>query len=83
MAFCGGPTFEICRKYGWQHMIGLKDQESLSVTREFAAQSKSLPPNLLSCGPAKDAAVSPGFRWVEKSPMWIRIADNTLFLLYL
>ena len=63
--FAGGPTFEICRKYGWQYMIVLKDQDLPSVNQEFEALSKLLPQNRFSCRPVKDAEISQCYRWVE------------------
>jgi hypothetical protein len=63
--FAGGPTFEICRKYGWQYMIVLKDQDLLSVNQEFDALSKLLPENRLCCRSVKDAEISQCYRWVE------------------
>jgi hypothetical protein len=63
--FAGGPTFEICREYGWQYMIVLKDQDLPSINQEFEALSKLLPQNRLSC-PVKDAEATQCYRWVEK-----------------
>ncbi len=63
--FAGGPTFEICRKYGWQHMIVLKDHDMPSVNQEFEALSKLLPQNRVSCRPVRNAEISQCYRWVE------------------
>jgi hypothetical protein len=63
--FAGGPTFEICRKYGWQYLIVLKDHDMPSVNQEFEVLSKLLPQNRFSCRPVKNGEVSQCFRWVE------------------
>jgi hypothetical protein len=63
--FAGGPTFDICRKYGWEYMIVLKDNDLPSVNQEFEALSKLLPKNGFSWHPVKNGEVSQCFRWVE------------------
>jgi hypothetical protein len=63
--FAGGPTFEICRKYGWQHMIVLKDHDLPSVNEEFETLSRLLPQNLFSCRPVGEAEICQCYRWVE------------------
>lgn len=63
--FAGGPTFDLCRKYGWQYMIVLKDHDMPSVNQEFEVLSKLLPQNRFSCRPVKNGEVSQCFRWVE------------------
>jgi hypothetical protein len=63
--FAGGPTFDICRRYGWHYMIVLKDHDMPSVNQEFEVLSKLLPQNRCSCRPVKNAEVSQCFRWVE------------------
>jgi len=45
--FAGGPTFDLCRRYGWKFMIGLKDDDLSSVNEEFDALSKLQPENRL------------------------------------
>jgi hypothetical protein len=37
--FAGGPTFDLCRRYGWRSMIVLKDDDLPSVNEEFEALS--------------------------------------------
>ena len=41
--FAGGPTFDLCRRYGWKFMIVLKDDDLPSVNEEFDALSKFNP----------------------------------------
>lgn len=63
--FAGGPTFDLCRKYGWEYMIVLKDHDLPSVNEEFAALSKLVPENQFSCRALKNGEVSQCFRWIE------------------
>lgn len=63
--FAGGPTFDLCRRYGWKFMIVLKDNDLPSVNEEFAALSKLQPENQLSWHTGKNAEVNQDFRWVQ------------------
>lgn len=63
--FAGGPTFELCHRYGWKFMIVLKDDDLPSVNEEFVALSKLQPENRLSWRTGKDAQIRQLFRWVD------------------
>jgi hypothetical protein len=63
--FAGGPTFDLCRRYGWKFMIVLKDDDLPSVNEEFDALSKLQPENRLVWRTGKQAQIKQVFRWVD------------------
>ena len=63
--FAGGPTFDLCRRYGWKFMIVLKDDDLPSVNEEFIALSKLQPENRLIWRTGKEAQIKQVFRWVD------------------
>lgn len=63
--FAGGPTFHLCRKYGWGYMIVLKDHDLPSVNQEFESLSQLQPRNRFSGRTGNDAEISQSFRWVD------------------
>jgi len=63
--FAGGPTFGLCRRYGWKFMIVLKDDDLPSVNEEFEALSKLQPENRLVWRTGKQAQIKQAFRWVD------------------
>jgi hypothetical protein len=63
--FAGGPTFDLCRRYGWKFMIVLKDDDLPSVNEEFDALSKLQPENRLAWRTGKEAQIKQLFRWVD------------------
>ena len=63
--FAGGPTFHLCRSYGWKFMIVLKDHDLSSVNEEFAALSKLQTENRLCWRTGNNAEVKQDFRWVD------------------
>jgi hypothetical protein len=63
--FAGGPTFDLCRCYGWKFMIVLKDDDLPSVNEEFDALSKLQPENRLAWRTGKGAQIKQVFRWVD------------------
>ena len=63
--FAGGPTFDLCRRYGWKFMIVLKDDDLPSVNEEFEALSKLQPENRLTWRTGKEAQIKQVFRWAE------------------
>ena len=63
--FAGGPTFDLCRRYGWKFMIVLKDDDLPSVNEEFDALSKLQPENRLAWRTGKEAQIKQVFRWVD------------------
>lgn len=63
--FAGGPTFDLCRRYGWKFMIVLKDDDLPSVNKEFEALSKLQPENRLVWRTGKQAQIKQAFRWAD------------------
>jgi hypothetical protein len=63
--FAGGPTFRLCRNYGWKFMIVLKDNQLPSVNSEFVDLAKLQPENQLSCCTGKTSEIRQQFRWVD------------------
>jgi hypothetical protein len=63
--FAGGPTFDLCRRYGWKFMIVLKDDDLSSVNEEFDALSKLQLENRLVWRTGKQAQIKQAFRWVD------------------
>lgn len=63
--FAGGPTFALCRRYGWKFMIVLKDDDLPSVNEEFEALSKLQPENRLVWHTGKQAQIKQAFRWAD------------------
>lgn len=63
--FAGGPTFDLCRRYGWKFMIVLKDDDLPSVNEEFEALSKLQPENRLVWYSGKQAQIKQAFRWID------------------
>ncbi len=63
--FASGPTFDLCRRYGWKFMIVLKDDDLPSVNEEFDALSRLQPENRLAWRTGKEAQIKQVFRWVD------------------
>jgi hypothetical protein len=63
--FAGGPTFDLCRRYGWKFMIVLKDVDLPSVNEEFEALSKLQPESRLVWRTGKQAQIKQAFRWAD------------------
>ena len=63
--FAGGPTFDLCQRYGWKFMIVLKDDDLPSINEEFDALSKLQPENRLIWRTGKGAQIKQAFRWVD------------------
>jgi hypothetical protein len=63
--FAGGPTFEVCQKYGWNFMIVLKDNDLPSVNEEFVALSNLQPQHQLTWRTGRKAEIAQRFHWVE------------------
>jgi len=63
--FAGGPTFDLCRRYGWKFIIVLKDDDLPSVNEEFEALSKLQPENRLVWRTGKQAQIKQAFRWAD------------------
>jgi hypothetical protein len=63
--FAGGPSFDLCRRYGWKFMIVLKDDDLSCVNEEFEALSKLQPENRLVWRTGKQAQIKQAFRWAD------------------
>ncbi len=63
--FAGGPTFDLCRRYGWKFMIVLTDDDLTSVNEEFDALAKLQPENRLVWCTGKEAQIKQAFRWAD------------------
>ena len=63
--FAGGPTFDLCRRYGWKFMIVLKDDDLPSVNEEFDALSKLQPENRFVWRTGEGAQMKQAFRWAD------------------
>ncbi len=63
--FAGGPTFDLCHRYGWKFMIVLKDDDLPSVNEEFEALSTLQPENRLVWRTGKQAQIKQAFRWAD------------------
>ncbi len=63
--FAGGPTFDLCHRYGWKFMIVLKDDDLPSVNAEFDALFKLQPENRLAWRTGKGSRIKQAFRWVD------------------
>ena len=63
--FAGGPTFDLCKKYGWKFMIVLKDNDLSSVNEEFDALLKLQRGNRFYWRTGKNAEIKQNFRWTE------------------
>jgi hypothetical protein len=63
--FAGGPTFDLCRRYGWKFMIVLTDDDLPSVNEEFDALSKLQPENQLVWRTGEEAQIKQAFRWAD------------------
>lgn len=63
--FAGGPTFDLCTRYGWKFMVVLKDHDLPSVNQEFAALAKLVPENRLCWRTGNRDSTKQDFRWVE------------------
>lgn len=64
--FAGGPTIELCEKYGWKFMIVLKDDDLASVNSEFEALSRLQSENRLRLRTGKDGEIDQRYRWVDE-----------------
>jgi hypothetical protein len=63
--FAGGPTFDLCQRYGWKFIVVLKDHDLPSVNEEFAALLKLQRENRFYWRTGKNAEIKQDLRWVE------------------
>jgi DDE_Tnp_1-associated len=64
--FAGGPTFQLCRDYGWHYVIVLQQGDLPSVHQEFAALARLAPDQSLKLRTGPQAEVRQSFRWVNQ-----------------
>jgi len=62
--FAGGPTFELCNRYGWKFVIVHKDNLP-SVEQQFQALLKFNPQNHLEWHTGRGAKTYQEYRWVN------------------
>ncbi len=63
--FAGGPTFSLCRNYGWKFMIVLKDHDLPAINEEFTALAKLQRDHRCAMSIGKNAEIKQAFRWVD------------------
>lgn len=63
--FACGPVFSLCERHGWQFIIGLKDQQLLSVNEEFQALRALEPGNQLVLRTGKKAGGRQELSWAN------------------
>ena len=64
--FAGGPTFTLCRKFGWHFMAVLKDGDLPSVNEEFASLSEFDRANRLLRRTGKRLEIKQRYKWVNQ-----------------
>jgi hypothetical protein len=64
--FAGGPTFQLCQRYGWALMVVLKDSDLPSINAEFEALAKLQTENRLRLRTGKDGIIRQDYRWVDE-----------------
>ena len=60
-----GPVFTLCNKHGWKFLIGLSDDQLVSVNEEFHALVKMGPQNACSRDTGKDGAIHQDLVWAN------------------
>jgi hypothetical protein len=63
--FAGGPSFELCNRFGWKFITVLKDNDLPSVNEEFAALAPLQPENRLRWHNGEKGQIKQSFRWVK------------------
>ena len=63
--FAGGPTFSLCRDYGWKFMIVLKDHDLPTINQEFAALAQFQRDHRCVMRIGKNAEIKQTFRWID------------------
>ncbi|GLI33266.1 hypothetical protein [Desulforhabdus amnigena] len=65
--FAGGPTFDLCNRYGWKFLIVHKDNLP-SVEQQFEALQRFHPECHLEYRTGKEARIHQQYRWVNNIP---------------
>ncbi len=60
-----GPVFALCNKHGWKFIIGLSDDQLVSVNEEFHALVKMCPQNACSRDTGKNGAIHQDLVWAN------------------
>lgn len=63
--YAGGPTFDLCRRYGWKFMVVHKEKDLPSVQEEFEALQVFQPENTLHYHTGRKAEIHQDYRWVN------------------
>jgi len=63
--FAGGPTFSLCKQYGWKYIIVLQEDDLPYVQEQFAALLDFFPENHLRFHPAGQYKTVQEFHWVN------------------
>lgn len=63
--YAGGPTFEICRRNGWEFVIVLKDDSLPSVNQEFSSLCQIETGNHLTWLTGKNGEIQQDLRWIN------------------
>jgi len=63
--FAGGPTFALCRDYGWKFMIVLKDKDLPAINEEFDSLTKLQMEHQCTALTGKNREIKQTFRWVD------------------
>lgn len=66
--YATGPVFDLCRRYGWNYMITLSDDQLRSVNEEFEALAAAAPENRLTWRTGRKREIRQQFRWVNAIP---------------
>jgi hypothetical protein len=64
--FAGGPTFQLCRDYGWHYMIVLQEGDLPSVHQEFTALARLASDQSLKLRTGPQADIRQTFHWVNQ-----------------
>jgi hypothetical protein len=62
--FASGPTFSLCQRYHWKHLVTLKDKDLPSVNQEFTALLPLLPENKFTLFSGDYHEIKQEFSWV-------------------
>jgi len=64
--FAGGPSFELCEKYGWKYFIVLTADDMKRVQQKVEALFQSVPENRKEIEFGSKKSVKQSYRWVNK-----------------
>jgi len=64
--YAGGPTFSICKNYGWKYFIVLTDDDLPTVNRKLEALYQKTPENQLHILFDEDKEIEQDYRWIDE-----------------